>query len=85
MNTPLPKKFKTNQLFPRSSFLTGMGSVLNISGKYFEFNYSKPDTETDANAIASDWGMVGQDLQHVFDAELPKARTLKTNGSKERK
>ena len=85
MNTPSVKKFKTNQLFPRSSFLTGMGSVLNISGKYFDFNYSKSEAESDAKAIASDWGMVGQDLQHVLDTELPKARSLKTNGSKERK
>jgi len=85
MSTFSVKKFKTNQLFPRTGFLTGMGSVLNISGKYFDFNYSKSDAEADAEAIASDWGMVGQDLQHVLDTELPKVKTLKTNGSKAKK
>lgn len=75
MSTYSVKKFKTNQLFPRTGFIKGMGSVLNISGKYFEFNYSKSATEADAKAIASDWGMVGQDLQYVLDAELAKTKS----------
>lgn len=81
MSTYSVKKFKTNQLFPRTGFIAGMGSVLNISGKYFEFNYSKSDAEADTKAIASDWGMVGQDLQHVLDAELAKTKS-KINGRK---
>lgn len=75
------KKFKTNQLFPRTGFVRGMGSVLNISGKYFQFNFSKSTAEADAKAIASDWGMVGQDLQHIMDAELAKTKS-KINGRK---
>lgn len=85
MSTYSAKKFKTNQFFPRTGFLKGMGSVLNISGKYFDFNYSKSDSEADAKAIASDWGMIGQDFQQVLEAELPKAKGLKTNGRKAKK
>ena len=84
MSTYSVKKFKTNNLFPRTNFLKGMGSVLNISGSYFDFDYGKSDAEADAKAIASDWGMVGQDFQHVLEVELPKAKR-KSNGKKAKK
>lgn len=74
MNTYIDKKIKTNQLFPRTSFLSGMGSVLNISGSYFEFNYSNSDADADYEAISSDWAMIGQDIQTVLDSELPKVK-----------
>ena len=79
MNLNILNKFKSNQLFPRSGFLTGMGSVFNISGNYFERNCSKSNKETDARAIASDWGMVGQDLQQVLDTESSKEKSVTLN------
>jgi len=79
------KKFKTNHLFPRTGFLTGMGSVLNISGNYFDFNYSKDEHKADAAAIASDWGMIGQDLQSVLDSELRQKNGLKKSGQEKNK
>jgi len=55
-------KYRTNILFGRNSFTKGMGSVLNISGNYFDFNHSKTSSEADFKALRSDWGMVGQDI-----------------------
>lgn len=77
------KKFKTNQMFPSTRFLTGMGSVLNISGNYFDFNYSRDEQEADAAAIASDWGMIGQDLKSVLDSELRQLNGFKKRGQEE--
>lgn len=79
------KNFKTNQMFPRTRFLTGMGSVLNISGNYFNFNYSSNEQEADAVAIASDWGMIGQDLKSVLDSELRQKNGFKKSGQEETK
>lgn len=67
------KKFRTDFLFPESSVVIGMGSVLNISGRYYDFNYSATEEEADRKAIASDWGMVGQDIEakiEQMDAKL---------------
>ena len=53
-------RFKTDFLFPRSSFAMGFGRVLSISGELFEYNScDAPDTM----AIANDWRMVGQDIK----------------------
>ncbi len=51
---------------PRSSFLTGMGTIFNIAGSSYSYNFSRTPQEADAKAIASDWKMVGQDLRSVI-------------------
>lgn len=56
------KKYRSDFLFPKSGFLIGMGSVLNVGGNYFRFNYSESDIAADTNAIENDWGVIGQDL-----------------------
>lgn len=56
------KKYRTDFLFPTPSFLTGAGSVLNIAGNYFDFNYSSTDKEADNKAIVSDWSVIGEDI-----------------------
>jgi hypothetical protein len=43
-----------------------MGSVLNISGNYFPFNYSKSDEDADKKAIQSDWAIIGQDIEKSY-------------------
>ena len=53
----------------------GVGSVLNIAGNYFAFDYSKSDIEADFKAIQSDWGVVGQDIRSAtnkFKKSFPK-------------
>lgn len=56
------KKYKTNILFNRPTFIDGIASIFNISGNYFEFNYSESGEEADRKAIESDWGVVGNDI-----------------------
>ena len=53
---------RTNFLFPKDSFISGMGSVLNIAGNYFDYNYSKTAKEADLRALKSDWKNVGDDI-----------------------
>jgi len=56
-------RFKTDFLCETSSFLTGMGSVLNICGQGHEYNESgDPDTI----ALSHDWHMVGQDMRDAL-------------------
>lgn len=56
-------KFKTDFLLPKNNFLVGLGSVLNINGLYFDYNYSKTAQEADNKAIFSDWKNVGEDIK----------------------
>jgi ribosomal protein S15P/S13E len=58
-------KYRTDFLLPRNSFWVGMGSVLNISGSYFEYRYSKSNNEADMQALISDWNNVGEDLKNA--------------------
>lgn len=67
------KKYRTDFLFPNTNLLVGMGSIFNIAGNYYSFNGSESDNEADCKAIASDWGMVGQDFNTVFEKILPKS------------
>jgi len=60
------KHYKSNLLFPRTSMLIGFGSILNISGNYFEFDYSNSEKEADIKAIENDWGVVGNDIPEAI-------------------
>ena len=46
-------------LAPTSTFIIGMGSVLNIAGNYSQYNFSSTPEEVDRLAIENDWAMVG--------------------------
>ncbi|PHS68397.1 MAG: hypothetical protein COB12_00645 [Flavobacterium sp.] len=50
-----------------SSFLKGIGSVLNVGGNYFNFNYSKTAIEADNKSINSDWASIGKELTDAKD------------------
>jgi hypothetical protein len=62
------KSYRSDFLFTTPSFLIGAGSVLNIAGNYFSFNYSSSDRQADTKAISSDWGVVGSDIEKASDA-----------------
>jgi hypothetical protein len=53
-------QIKTDFLCASSTFLTGMGSVLNLRGNLYDYNSCDNPDET---AIAQDWGMVGRDFE----------------------
>lgn len=61
------KRYKSNLIFPRTSMLIGLGSILNISGNYFEFNYSNSEKEADMKAIENDWGVIGNDILEAIN------------------
>ena len=63
----MEQRFRTDYLFPASSFLSGMGSVLNVAGNYFRYNTSPTPEEADEKALASDWGVIGQDIREAID------------------
>lgn len=58
--------FRSDFLFPDTDFVTGMGSVLNIAGSYFDFASSKSENIADLKALRSDWGVTGQDIEAAF-------------------
>jgi len=69
------KKYHTDFLFANGDFIIGAGSVLNIAGNYYEFNYSETPKEADKKAIHCDWGVIGQDIMETcetLDKELKK-------------
>lgn len=55
--------YRTDFLLPKNNFLVGLGSVLNIAGAYFTYNYSKSENEADLKAIYSDWKNIGDDFK----------------------
>jgi hypothetical protein len=57
------KQFKTNFLFPRASVMHGFGSIFNVAGNYFDFNYSESGEEADKKAIENDWRVIGNDIR----------------------
>lgn len=56
-------RYSTDYLLPMNNFWVGMGSILNLAGNYFEYNYSKSDNEADLKALTSDWENVGEDIR----------------------
>jgi len=56
------KRNRSDFLFSNPSFLIGAGSVFNIAGNYFDFNYSSSDKDADTKAILSDWSIIGQEI-----------------------
>jgi len=56
-------KYRTDHLLQKNNFWVGMGSILNLAGSYFDYNYSKTEKEADFRAIMSDWENVGDDIR----------------------
>jgi len=54
-------------LYSDPSFLSGLSRTLDMYGLYDAYNRSSTPAEADTRAIASDWLIVGQDLQEAID------------------
>lgn len=54
---------RTDFLFPKRNFWTGLSSVIGITPNANKFNASKSDEDADFKAIKSDWNMVGGDIK----------------------
>jgi hypothetical protein len=61
------RQYQTSFLFPKLSFLSGMGSVFNLAGNYYNFNYSDTPAEADSKALENDWGVIGEDLSETME------------------
>jgi hypothetical protein len=57
---------KTDFLTANSTFLIGIGSVMNLAGNYYSFNTTE---DWDRCAIASDWAMIGQDIANAVRSD----------------
>lgn len=68
MNSFNKNRTKSSYLLPLNGFLIGFGSILNIFGVYFSYNYSKTEQEADYKSIACDWNMVGNDIRNALKA-----------------
>lgn len=77
------KKQYTDFLFPTSTFLTGVARVLDLFGTFDRYNVSRTPEEADALAIASDWQMVGQDLNIVMNQAKARVALVERAGSKQ--
>lgn len=68
-------KFNDNScfLFADPSFLSGLGSVMDIGGGLLIYNSSRTGAEADERAIASDWAVVGSDMRNAAEALGEKA------------
>jgi hypothetical protein len=65
-------EFKTDYLFSEGSYLLGAGSVLDLSGNYFQYNSSPTGEEADRRALANDIAIIGQDMWKALGRmELP--------------
>lgn len=56
----------TDFLFTKQTFMRGVASIGNLSGRAMVNISSTPD-EADAKAIASDWAMIGRDLAGAIE------------------
>jgi len=65
MGGSMVERVQSDFLFAQPSYLSGAGSVLDLWGTLTEYNSSSSAAEADAQALASDWCVIGQD---IFDA-----------------
>lgn len=72
----------TGFLFSDPSFVSGLGSVLDIGGGFLVYNTSRNGSEADERAIASDWAIVGKDLLTAVKALGTQAKQAKTEKAK---
>ena len=56
------KRYTTGFLFSSPSFFSGAGTLMNLSGNFYDFNASKTGFEADEKALENDFRMVGQDI-----------------------
>ncbi|MGB2603882.1 MAG: hypothetical protein WBC78_09815 [Candidatus Sulfotelmatobacter sp.] len=63
----MSNKVKSGFLYSDPSFLSGLSRTLDMYGLYDGYNASSTTQEADARALASDWIVVGQDLQDAID------------------
>jgi hypothetical protein len=53
-------------LFPRRTFIEGVGTLIDVVGSSIVYNISTSPSAADGRAIAADWHAVGGDLRSAY-------------------
>ena len=56
---------RSSIVFPTNSIWSGLGSVFNVAGKYFDYHTSNSEMQSDKKALLRDWEMVGNDIKNA--------------------
>jgi hypothetical protein len=75
---------RTDFLFARPSFWSGVGRLLDLWGKFDDYNVSRSAEEADMRALYSDWRITGQDLRDswiLFHKEEAERSPKEKDGS----
>ncbi|WP_288312659.1 hypothetical protein [uncultured Selenomonas sp.] len=56
-----------SKLISQLGFLQGMASTLDISGNLASLDIADDSMQADRDALASDWAIVGQELQKAMN------------------
>jgi len=56
-----------SKLISQLGFLQGMASTLDISGDLASLDIADDSMQADRDALASDWAIVGQELQKAMN------------------
>ena len=67
-------KFRTDFLTAKSTVITGLGTILNVPGNFYEYNMSRTPKEANLLALKEDWGVIGQDLNEAFTLSINEVR-----------
>lgn len=57
----------TGFLFATPTFWSGAATAFDVSGTLVEYNISRNEADADTRAIASDWAVVGKDIQNSVE------------------
>ena len=68
------RKFRTDFLFAKDSFLSGIGCIFDIGGNFYNYNGSKNGNEADYKALQSDWGVIGREIAKTVETETQKVK-----------
>lgn len=58
---------KSDFLFTNGSLKHGIATLLNLRGRYFEYNTSKSGMAADDKAFTKDWQVVANDLSDAIN------------------
>jgi hypothetical protein len=58
--------YRADYLFPKGSFIIGIGSVGALFKPYFRFNSSHSESQADRTAMESDFGAIGGDIHRAI-------------------
>ena len=61
------KSAKTDFLYTRPSFVSGIARLFDFCGLYDSYNERDTDEDADAKAIFADWAVVGADMKTAIE------------------